>query len=166
MDNVVGIEAVKAQQIQAGKRIILGAPYKTIEFPDGTVVDIKRMGMNSELQFIDLYNSFVVAVKDNQTKIMGFVQSFAGGSSNVSFGLVEGMALVGDILGGLPALQAVLVDAVQVILRARSVERTNEWIVNNLGTADLIEVISAQGEAQGLLGLFRGLTQGLDTQSK
>jgi hypothetical protein len=160
----------KVTSIEVGRTLALGRVFQTITLPDNTVLEIKRMGMNSEMLFIEQFNKFVKAVADEKASITTEFKKFMDASGDTKqiaqFGIIEGLEFIGRMLTRLPALHVLMIETVQIILRARKITRSNEDLMELMSTADVVEIINAQGEAQGLLGLFRGIAQGLGALSQ
>jgi hypothetical protein len=168
MNTPIGIGIVPTENATAaantGKRIMLGQIYTEIEFPNGKVLQIRRMPMSAEILFVEYYNEMIGKVKDAKDGIFDKIKSFMTGeeANGVKFGLVEGLEMVGNLFGQLPAFQAGVIGAVMLIVKAQKGDITADEIKENLSTADCLEILSAQSEVQGLLGSFRSILAGLN----
>lgn len=160
MDNLV--EIPKAAQ---GKRIVLGETHREFALPGDKVLMIRRMPMTYEIRFVESYNGFVKGIKEVQAEVLERLQQFMGGASSVQFGLMEGLEMVGDLFGKLPAFQQFAIEGVMLIAEAQKTSMGKEYLMDNLSTADCLEILGAQAEVQGLLGCFRGVLAGLGAPS-
>ena len=149
----------------AGKRIMLGQVFTEIEFPNGKVLKIARMPMSAEILFVEYYNSMVSKIKDTKDGVFEAIKGYMqGGEGGKSFGLMEGLEMIGQLFGQLPAFQDGVVGAVMLIVQAHKGDITAAEIHDTLSTADCLEILSAQSEVQGLLGSFRSIIAGFNTK--
>ena len=157
-------------QIETGKRIMLGQMYKEFMLParEGEAeiqFPIRRMGMRSELLFKGLYDEFVSIIKGAQIEVMDVLKGYIGVGSTEKFGMMEGLQVVSDVFAKLPALQGFAAKAVLAVATAQKVKIDQNYVEEYLGTADCFEILGAQAEAQGLQNSFRTIFAGFSSLS-
>lgn len=155
------IEMPKSAAAELGKKIVLGATYRTVEMPEGRALAIKRMPMSAELRFIDLYNKLIEDMQGTRKEVFDKIRAYMEGAKQVNFGLMEGLQMIGNVLGQLESVQDRLAEGILILADLQKVDIDLAYIKNNLATADCMEILTAQAEVQGLLGSFRGLLAGL-----
>ena len=156
--------AAAAAAANTGKRIMLGQTFTEIEFPTGKTLKIRRMPMSAEILFVEYYNEMIGKIKDTKDGIFEQIKNYMKGEGGKSFGLMEGLEMLGQLFGQLPAFQDGVVGAVMIIVDAQKGDITAAEIKDTLSTADCLEILSAQSEVQGLLGSFRSIIAGLNTK--
>lgn len=147
----------EVRKTEMGKSITLGGVYAEYTLPDGKKLLIKRMGMNKEIRFIELYKKFVAALKEEQGTIVEMLNQYMSGGTSVKFGVTEGLELLGQVFDELPKLQTFAIEGVQIIAQSCGTAASTEWIKDNLSTMDCFEILGSQAEVQGLMSSFRGL---------
>ncbi len=150
---------------EIGKVITLGAVFAEYKLADGKTLKIRRMGMNKEMRFVELYKKFVAMLNDQRDSVLGVLNEYMTGASKVQFGVLQGLELLGDLFGQLPALQNFAIEGVQIVAQANGVEMSAEWLKDNLSTADCFQILGSQAEVQGLLSSFRGILASLSSLS-
>jgi hypothetical protein len=158
MDNVTEISKL-------GKKILLGSVHSTFDLPGGKKLDIKRMPMSAEIRFIEVYNGLIEKLQSTRQDVFDKIRAYMEGSKAVNFGLMEGLQMLGDVMGQLPVVQAALIEGVLILAGLQNATLDADYIKENLSTADCLEILGAQSEVQGLLGSFRGILAGLSATS-
>lgn len=142
------------------KRLTIGQVFAEMEFPNGKVLTIKRMPMKFELRFVSLFHELIGKVKASQGTISETLRAYMSGAKAVNFGMVEGLEMVGELFGQLDGFQSALTNAVLIVAEAQGGDITREDI-ETLGTADCLQILYTQADAQGIFGAFRGILSGL-----
>ena len=151
------------EKIELGKRVVLGAKIAEFEFPNGDVLDMRRMGMSKEQLFTELYRSFIAKIETVKGGVMEKVGELLSGTKTANFGVFEMLNMLGDILGKIPEFQDILLDSVVLIIEANRgpLSLTKEYLKEEISTLDCFSIIKKAAEAQGLLASFRQLVGGL-----
>lgn len=145
---------------EQGKKLALGQVFTSYTLDVVNVeVPIKRMPMESELLFLDVYKHFVEFMREAKTEVMASFKSLLPTTEepDKQIDLIDGLAKLGELLDKMPAFQVLICEAIQVILDSRQI-KLELPLSKILSTVDAIEILSSQAEVQGLLGIFRDLT--------
>jgi hypothetical protein len=157
MSNVTEMPTAESM---GAKRLVIGQVHAEMEFPSGKVLQLKRLPMKYELLFVAFYHQIVKKVKGSAGLISDSLRAYMSGAKAANFGMVEGLEMLGDLFGQLEGFQTALADAVLIVAEAQGGDITKEDI-ETLATADCLQILYAQADAQGIFRAFAGVLSGL-----